>query len=110
MNHRAGDDSVFRAMADPVRRMLLDRLHRGDGQTLGELCEGLGVTRQAVSKHLAVLEAAALVTTRREGRSKLHFLNAVPIQAIADRWIEKYRAGQARAVGDSGRGPGGDER
>jgi DNA-binding transcriptional ArsR family regulator len=115
MNWRPGDDLVFRAMADPARRALLDRLHAADGQTLGELCEGLlgeglAMTRQAVSKHLAVLEAADLVTTLREGRRKLHFLNPMPIQAIADRWIGKYRQGPARALADLKRNLEGDER
>jgi DNA-binding transcriptional ArsR family regulator len=109
MNFAIGDDLVFRAMADPVRRALLDRLHAADGQTLGELCEGLAMTRQAVSKHLAVLEAADLVTTLREGRRKLHFLNPMPIQAIADRWIGKYRLGPAWALADLKRNLEGDE-
>ena len=99
MNH-AGDDDVFKALADPARRELLDRLHGQDGQTLGALCAGLAMTRQAVSKHLAILEAANLVATLKEGRRKLHFLNPVPIQAIADRWIGKYRQPPLRALAD----------
>jgi DNA-binding transcriptional ArsR family regulator len=84
-------DAVFKALADPVRRQLLDRLHARNGQTLSELCEGQEMTRQAVTKHLAILEAANLVATRKEGREKLHFLNPVPIQAIGERWIAKFQ-------------------
>jgi len=85
-----GEDAVFRALADASRRQLLDRLHRKNGQTLGELCAGLEMTRQAVAKHLTILEAANLVSSKRQGREKLHFLNPVPINAIAERWIRKY--------------------
>lgn len=81
---------MFRALADPNRRRLLDRLHTRDGQTLGELAQDAGMTRQAVAKHLRVLEAAGLVTTERSGREKHHFLNPVPIQQLYDRWIGKY--------------------
>jgi uncharacterized protein YndB with AHSA1/START domain len=82
---------VFRALADPGRRVLLDRLFERDGQTLGELCEALpGMTRFGVMKHLGVLEAAELVTTQRVGRSKRHFLNPVPIRRAHDRWISKF--------------------
>ena len=84
------DDAVFRALADPSRRSLLDRLHKKNGQTLGDLCQGLEMTRQAVAKHLAILEGANLVATRRQGREKLHFINPVPINAIAERWIKKF--------------------
>ena len=84
------DDAVFRALADASRRKLLDRLHAQNGQTLGELCRGLAMTRQAVAKHLAILEEANLVSAKREGREKLHFLNPVPIRLIHDRWIDKY--------------------
>src|SRR5215813_715980 len=84
------EDAVFRALADASRRRLLDRLHRKDGQTLGELCEGLDMTRQAVAKHLTVLEAANLVSWKRQGREKLHFINPVPIYGIAERWIRKF--------------------
>jgi DNA-binding transcriptional ArsR family regulator len=84
------EDSVFRALADPSRRHLLDTLFAKNGQTLNELCVGLEMTRQAVSKHLALLEQANLVVTRRQGRDKLHYLNPVPIHEIAERWIGKY--------------------
>ena len=84
------DDEVFRALADPTRRQLLDMLNARNGQTLRELCTGLEMARQSVSKHLAVLEAANLVTTVWRGREKLHHLNAEPINAIADRWIHQY--------------------
>ena len=84
------DDAVFRALADPSRRQLLDRLHERNGQTLGELCRELDMTRQAVTKHLAILEEANLVATRRRGREKLHFINPVPINEIAERWIGKF--------------------
>jgi DNA-binding transcriptional ArsR family regulator len=83
-------DAVFRALADPVRRQLLDRLHAKNGQSLRELCEGCQMTRQAVTKHLAVLESANLVATVKQGRAKLHYLNPVPIHEIAERWIGKY--------------------
>ncbi len=83
-------DLVFKALADATRRSLLDRLHREDGQTLGQLEAGAGMTRFGVMKHLRLLEAAGLVTTRRAGREKLHYLNAVPIRQIHDRWIDKY--------------------
>jgi len=83
-------DAVFRALADPLRRRLLDSLHARNGQTLGELCEGHDMTRQAVTKHLAILEQANLIATRRRGREKLHFINPVPINAIAERWIRKF--------------------
>jgi DNA-binding transcriptional ArsR family regulator/uncharacterized protein YndB with AHSA1/START domain len=95
-----GMDDVFRALSDPSRRSLLDSLDRHNGQTLGELCSGLDMARQSVSKHLAVLEAANLVTTSRSGRSKLHFLNAAPINAIADRWINHYDRPRAEALAD----------
>src|SRR5215471_11129645 len=84
------DDAVFRALADASRRQLLDRLHRRNGQTLNELCRGLDMTRQAVAKHLAVLEEANLVSWKRNGREKLHFINPVPINEIAERWIRKF--------------------
>src|ERR1700688_2395775 len=83
-------DAVFRALADPTRRSLLDELFRKDGQTLSALEERLPMTRFGVMKHLRVLEAAGLVTTRRRGREKLHFLNAVPIRLVHDRWVSKY--------------------
>jgi uncharacterized protein YndB with AHSA1/START domain/DNA-binding transcriptional ArsR family regulator len=93
-------DEVFRALADASRRRLLDSLNARDGQTLRELCAGLDMARQSVSKHLAVLEAASLVTTVRRGREKLHYLNAAPINAIADRWISQYHRERARALAD----------
>ncbi|HEX3970671.1 MAG TPA: metalloregulator ArsR/SmtB family transcription factor [Stellaceae bacterium] len=83
-------DAVFKALADPTRRRLLDRLRARSGQTLHELCERTEMTRQAVTKHLAILEAANLVATEKRGREKLHHLNPVPINEIADRWIGKY--------------------
>jgi len=85
-------DAVFKALADPTRRRLLDMLFRRDGQTLGQLEHRLAMTRFGVMKHLRVLEEARLVVTRRRGREKLHFLNAVPIRQIHDRWIDKYSA------------------
>ena len=87
---RMDDDSIFKALADPTRRLLLDLLFQRDGRTLKELQAGLAMTRFGVMKHLKVLEDAGLVTVRRSGREKLHFLNAVPIRAIHDRWISKY--------------------
>jgi DNA-binding transcriptional ArsR family regulator len=92
-------DDVFRALADPVRRQLLDSLHARNGQTLGELCEGHDMSRQAVTKHLAILEEANLVATEKRGREKLHYLNPIPIHDIADRWIGKYERGRLRALG-----------
>ena len=91
-------DHVFKALADRSRRKLLDLLNANDGQTLNELCEHLDMTRQAVTQHLGVLEAANLVATARRGREKLHFLNPVPLQEIYDRWIA-----QVRAVAPAGR-------
>ena len=85
-------------MADPSRRRLLDRLHRKNGQTLGELCRGLAMTRQAVAKHLAILEEANLVASKREGREKLHFINPVPINQIAERWISKFEEHRLSAL------------
>jgi DNA-binding transcriptional ArsR family regulator len=93
-------EAVFRALADPLRRALLDSLHARGGQTLSELCEDRDITRQAVTKHLAILEDANLVTTMKRGREKLHYLNAVPIHEIADRWIEKYERSRLRALDD----------
>ncbi|WP_432950570.1 ArsR/SmtB family transcription factor [Kribbella sp. CA-253562] len=93
-------DDVFRALADPSRRRLLDELNARNGQTLRELCAVLEMARQSVSKHLAVLEAANLVTTVRRGREKLHYLNAEPINAIADRWITRYDRRRARLFAD----------
>jgi uncharacterized protein YndB with AHSA1/START domain/DNA-binding transcriptional ArsR family regulator len=93
-------DEVFRALADPSRRELLDSLNARNGQTLRELCAGLAMTRQSVSKHLAVLEAANLVTTVRRGREKLHYLNAAPINEIGERWITRYERERVRALAD----------
>jgi len=83
-------DAVFKALGDPTRRRLLDLLHETPGQTLGALTAGMDMTRQGVSQHLAVLEAASLVTTVRRGREKLHYLNPVPIHAVHARWIAKF--------------------
>jgi DNA-binding transcriptional ArsR family regulator len=94
------DDRVFRALADPTRRHLLDRLFEHDGRTLGELERELEMTRFGVMKHLKVLEDAALITTRRAGREKLHFLNPVPIRLIHDRWIDKYTEHRIAALTD----------
>jgi DNA-binding transcriptional ArsR family regulator len=103
------DDTVFRALADASRRQLLDRLREASGQTLGELCDGLSMTRQAVSKHLAVLEAANLVSTQRHGREKRHFLNPVPIHEIAQRWISKFERPRLDALSDLKRTLEGDD-
>jgi len=97
-------DAVFKALADPSRRDLLDRLYAKNGQTLGELCERLDMTRQAVSKHLAVLEGANLVVSVRRGREKLHYLNPVPIHDIAERWIGKYERHRLQALSDLKKG------
>lgn len=93
-------DAAFKALADPSRRQLLDRLRDRNGQTLRELCASLDMARQSVSKHLAVLEAAELVTTVRRGREKLHYLNAAPINAIAERWISRFDRDRANALAD----------
>jgi len=93
-------DKVFKALADPGRRLLLDRLHAENGQSLGALCEHLDMSRQAVTKHLKLLEAASLVVTIWQGREKLHYLNPVPIHEIADRWIGKYERGRLRALAE----------
>ncbi len=93
-------DEVFRALSDPSRRRLLDSLNSRNGQTLRELCAGLDMARQSVSKHLAVLEDANLVTTIRRGREKLHYLNAAPINDIADRWINRYDRQRVDALSD----------
>ena len=94
------DDRVFRALADPTRRYLLDRLHERDGRTLTELESELEMTRFGVMKHLKVLEDAGLVVARRSGREKLHFLNPVPIRLIHDRWIDKYTERRVSALAD----------
>ena len=92
------DDHVFKALADPTRRFLLDLLFQRDGRSLKELESGQAMTRFGVMKHLKVLEEAGLVVTRRSGREKLHFLNAVPIRMIHDRWIDKYREREVSAL------------
>jgi DNA-binding transcriptional ArsR family regulator len=102
-------DEVFKALADASRRALLDRLHARNGQTLNELCArlaggGTSMTRQAVSKHLAILEGANLVATVRRGREKLHYLNPVPIHEIAERWIGKYERHRLSALAELKRG------
>jgi len=93
-------DKVFKALADPGRRLLLDKLHADNGQTLGQLCEHLDMSRQAVTKHLKLLEDAALVVTLKRGREKLHYLNPVPINEIAERWIGKYEKGRLRVLAE----------
>lgn len=94
------EDAVFRALADPVRRALLDRLRERGGQTLGELCLHRAMTRQAVTKHLNILEAANLAVSERAGRERRHYLNPVPIQEIADRWIGQFQRAPLRALAD----------
>jgi len=93
-------DAVFKALADPLRRQLLDDLRRRNGQTLNELCEGRGMTRQAVTKHVRILEAANLVVSERRGRERLHHLNPVPIHDIAERWIGRFERGRVAALAD----------
>jgi DNA-binding transcriptional ArsR family regulator len=93
-------DDVFRALADASRRELLDRLRAENGQTLSELCARLDMTRQAVSKHLAILKDANLVATVRRGREKLHYLNPVPIHQIGERWIGKFERSRLQALSD----------
>lgn len=93
-------DKVFKALAAPERRLLLDRLRADNGQTLGQLCEHLEMTRQAVTKHLKLLEEANLVATIRRGREKRHYLNPMPIHEIAERWIDKYERGRLRALAE----------
>jgi DNA-binding transcriptional ArsR family regulator len=94
------EDKVFRALADPTRRLLLDRLFERDGRTLTELESELEMTRFGVMKHLRVLEEARLVTTRKAGRNKHHYLNAVPIRLIHDRWIDKYTEHRVSALAE----------
>jgi DNA-binding transcriptional ArsR family regulator len=93
-------DLLFKALADPARRELMDRLHAHDGQTLTELCRHLDMTRQGVTQHLAVLEAASLLAVVWRGREKLHFLNPVPLQEIYDRWICKFERPRLKALRD----------
>ncbi len=92
------DDAVFRALADPSRRELLDRLRRRNGQTLGDLCDGLNMTRQAVAKHLGILKKANLLSWKRKGRERLHFINPVPIHQIAERWISRFEYPRLKAL------------
>ena len=92
------DDAVFKALADGSRRLLLDRLHRKNGQSLSDLCAGLEMSRQAVAKHLGILEEANLVAVQWAGREKLHFINPVPISEIAERWIGKFEQPRLRAL------------
>lgn len=94
------DDLVFKALADPTRRLLLDRLFDQDGRTLTDLETGIDMARFGVMKHLRVLEDAGLIVARKAGREKLHFLNAVPIRVIHDRWIDKYTERQITALAD----------
>jgi DNA-binding transcriptional ArsR family regulator len=103
------DDAVFHALADASRRLLLDRLRKRNAQTLSSLCEGLDMTRQAVAKHLAILEEANLVATRRRGREKLHFINVVPINAIAERWMARFDRPRLRALSNLKRALEGDQ-
>jgi DNA-binding transcriptional ArsR family regulator len=98
VEHLHDTDLLFKALADPGRRKLLDLLHKHDGRTLGELCEHMDMTRQGVTQHLDVLEAANLVATVRRGREKLHFLNPVPLQEIYDRWIAKFEKPRLKAL------------
>ena len=93
-------DAVFRALADKSRRKLLDRLRARNGQTLSEMCEGLDMTRQAVTKHLTILEEANLIATEKRGREKLHYLNPVPIHTIAERWIGKFERHRVNALAE----------
>lgn len=100
MSERRDHDLLFKALADPGRRTLLDVMHAHDGRTLSELCEHLDMSRQGVTQHLAVLEAANLVAVVWKGREKLHFLNPVPLQQIYERWIAKFEKPRLKALGD----------
>jgi DNA-binding transcriptional ArsR family regulator len=91
-------DAIFRALADPSRRNLLDRLNECQGQTLSDLCNGMGMRRQSVTKHLKILETAGLVTVEWRGRKKFHYLNPIPIAEIGTRWIDKFSKSKAEAV------------
>jgi DNA-binding transcriptional ArsR family regulator len=91
-------DKVFKALADPIRRELIDRLHEKNGQTLNELCQGLAMARQSVTQHLGLLEAANLVAVQRRGREKLHYFNPVPIHDITQRWIRKFDQNRLEAL------------
>ena len=103
-------DKVFKALADPSRRQLLDRLYADSGQTMTELCLHLDMTRQAVAQHLAVLEAADLVTTVWRGREKLHYLNPVPVHEIFERWIRKFERNRLQVLRDLKKSLEGDDR
>lgn len=94
------DDAVFKALGDRSRRALLDRLHEKNGQTLGQLCEGLAMTRQSVTQHLALLEEANLISTVRRGREKLHFINPVPLHDVYERWVRKFEADRLALLHD----------
>jgi DNA-binding transcriptional ArsR family regulator len=100
MADRDDTDVLFKALADPSRRKLLDLLHEHDGRTLNDLCEHLAMSRQGVTQHLDVLEAANLVATVKRGREKLHFLNPVPLQEIYERWIAKFEKPRLKALSD----------
>src|SRR3984957_14982777 len=100
MAERQDTDVLFKALADPSRRKLLDLLHAHDGSTLNELCEHLDMTRQGVTQHLDLLEAASLVATVRRGREKLHFLNPIPLQEIYELWIAKFEKTRLKALSD----------
>ncbi len=91
-------DQIFKALADPSRRAILDSLYEKDGQSLNQLCDIVSFSRQGLSKHLSILEEAGLVITNWQGREKLHYLNAVPLQEISDRWVKKYSRQRARSV------------
>ena len=97
-------DAVFKALADESRRKLLDQLHKSNGQTLGELCEDLDMTRQAVTKHLVLLEKANLIAVVWRGREKLHYLNPMPLHEIYERWIGKYERHRLQALSDLKKG------
>jgi DNA-binding transcriptional ArsR family regulator len=97
-------DEVFKALADPSRRRLLDELHSNNGQTLGELCQHLDMSRQAVTKHLRLLERANLVVILWHGRKKLHYLNPVPLNQVAERWIDKHQRRIPLALSELERG------
>ena len=97
-DYRADTDLLFKALADPSRRKLLDVLHAHDGSTLNELCQHLDMTRQGVTQHLDLLEAANLIATIKSGREKLHFLNPVPLQEIYERWIAKFEKPRLKAL------------
>jgi DNA-binding transcriptional ArsR family regulator len=98
-------DAVFAALADENRRVLLEKLRRSNGQTLSKLCQGLPISRQAVTKHLVALEDASLIVTQKRGREKLHFLNPVPIHAVAMRWLRQFDAVKLEVLGAA---PGGE--